>query len=267
MGNVKFIGYFRLVEACGEPGCPVCRCVLNESRGYLDALLYEQVTDPDTRRRIRASWGFCNWHTWMLLEIEQSIFGASIVYEDLVNLALRRTERLRDQAGRPRRRRWLSALVGRRRRSTIPEEYRRRPACPACANAADTEKRCLETLLAFVDDADLELAYARSDGLCLPHLFAAVDRNGERAGALTLVDRTRAKWVKLGQDLGSFVGKHDYRNREPYSAAEVASYTRAFEMLAGAKSLFGNDLHSSEPLRSKSNGRGVRGCWWRGRGR
>jgi len=89
MSEEKFIGYFRLVEACEKPGCPLCRCVTSESHSYLDALLYEQVTDPDTRRAIRAAWGFCNWHTWMLLEIEHSLFGASIIYEDLVTLALR----------------------------------------------------------------------------------------------------------------------------------------------------------------------------------
>lgn len=100
MGEEKFIGYFRVVEACLEPGCPVCRCVTAESRSYLDALLYEQVTDADTRRAIRASWGFCNWHTWMLVEIEHSLFGAAIIYEDLVTLALRRTERLSHRAAR-----------------------------------------------------------------------------------------------------------------------------------------------------------------------
>lgn len=255
MSEQKFIGYFRLVEACGEPGCPVCRCVSTDSRAYLGALLYEQVTDPDTRRRIRASWGFCNWHTWMLLEIEDSIFGASIIYDDLMTLALRRTERLGDQAGRRRRRGWLSTLMGRTRPPAVVEQYGRRPACPACANAADTEKRYVETLVTFIDDGDLQLSYARSDGLCLPHLFAAADAHGESPNVLTLVGRTRAKWAKLGQELGSFVRKHDYQNREPFSPAETASYVRAFEALAGAKHVFGNDLHVSatpRPARSRA---------------
>jgi len=94
MSEGRFVGFFRLVEACAHPGCPVCRCVIRDSRSYLDALLYEQVTDPDTRRAIRASWGFCNWHTWMLLEVEHSIFGSALIYEELVKLALSRTERL-----------------------------------------------------------------------------------------------------------------------------------------------------------------------------
>ncbi|PYM13109.1 MAG: hypothetical protein DMD81_22110, partial [Candidatus Rokuibacteriota bacterium] len=75
----KFIGYFRLLEHCASPGCPVCRSVIDDTRKYLDALLYEQVTDPDTRRRLRTSWGFCNWHAWLLLDVETSLSGAAII--------------------------------------------------------------------------------------------------------------------------------------------------------------------------------------------
>jgi hypothetical protein len=250
MSEEKFIGYFRLIDACEKPGCPLCRCVASESRSYLDALLYEQVTDPDTRRAIRAAWGFCNWHTWMLLEIEHSLFGASIIYEDLVNLALRRTERLGDPARRRGRGGWLAALMRRPRWPMIQELYRKRALCPACTSAADTETRYLETLVRFVDDGDLQAAYARSDGLCLPHLFAALEENAERPEARTLVERTREKWAKVGRDIGSFVCKHDYRNREPYTAEETASYRRAFEMLVGARSVFGNDVHTRRSARA-----------------
>jgi hypothetical protein len=230
MSEEKFVGFFRLVEACRAPGCPVCRCVSDESRGYLAAVLYEQVTDLDTRRAIRASWGFCNRHTWMLREIAGSLFGAAIIYEDLVRLALRRTERL---AGRGRPRRWLDALT--RRRPRILAAYHARAACPACTHAADGERRYLATIVTFIDDGDLQAAYADSDGLCLPHLFAAVAQSGATPGTATLVDRTRRKWRQLRQDIAAFVSKHDYRNDEPFSEAEQAACVRAFEMLAGAR--------------------------------
>jgi hypothetical protein len=244
MSEKKFIGYFRLVEACETPGCPVCRCVIDESRGYLAALLHEQVTDPDTRRALRASWGFCNWHAGMLPEIEHSIFGAAIIYEDLVRLALERTEGLADGGYPPRRRGWLSALRRRPRPGAVVALYRSRPACPACVSAVQLERRYLDTLVRFVDDGDLHAAYARSDGLCVPHLFAALEVGGDRPEVTTLVDRTREKWRTLGRALGSFVAKHDYRNREPYTHAEVAASTRAFDTLTGARSVFGNDIHA-----------------------
>jgi hypothetical protein len=244
-----FIGFFRLVEACAHPGCPVCRCVIRDSHRHLDALLYEQVTDPDTRRAIRASWGFCNWHTWMLLEVEHAIFGSALIYEELVKLALSRTERLDGRADPPRPRGWLSTLLRGPRRSSSVEGYRGRAECPACTAAADTERRYLSTMVASIDDGDLAAAYAQSDGLCVPHLFAVLERDGERREARVLVDRTREKWARLGRELSSFVSKHDYRNREPYTPAEAASSARAFEMLAGARSVFGNDLRASTSTR------------------
>jgi hypothetical protein len=244
MTEERFIGYFRLIDACDASGCPVCRCVVRESRSHLDALLYEQVTDPDTRRAIRASWGFCNWHTWMLREIEQSIFGSAIIYEDLVRLALKRTQHLSDRMARPARSGWLAALLGRRRARAPVDSYRQRAVCPACRNIADAETRYVGTLVGFINEGDLRAAYARSDGLCVPHLFAAVEGNEEVPGARVLVDETRAKWRRLGEELGSFIAKHDYRNREAYTEAEAASTTRAFEVLVGAQGVFGNDVHA-----------------------
>ena len=243
MSEEKFIGYLRLVEACAAPGCPVCWCVIRESRSRLGALLYEQVTDPDTRRALRASWGFCNWHTWMLLEIEHAKFGSAIIYEELVRLALEQTERLGEAAdGRPRHG-WLATLLGWTGHSTAEERYQRRPACPACVTAAETESRYLETLVRHIDDGDVLAAYTRSDGLCVPHLLAAVAASGHWPGARALVARTREKWAMLGRELESFVAKHDYRNREPYTEREATSYARAFDLLAGTKSVFGNDIH------------------------
>jgi len=240
MSEEKFVGYFRLLEACDKPGCPVCRSLVDESHGYLDALLYEQVTDPETRRALRASWGFCHRHTWMLLEVEQSLFGASIIYEDLVGLVLRATEPLDDGRSAPGPARWLAALRRRPRPAAVVERYRGRAACPACVHGADTERRYVDTLVRFLDEGDLQAAYARPDGLCLPHLVAAVEQHPAGTGTRTLVQRTREKWARIGRDIASFVGKHDYRNREPFTPAEVASYRRAFELLVGARHVVGS---------------------------
>jgi hypothetical protein len=247
MREEKFIGFGRLVEACGQSGCPVCRCLIDESRGHLGALLYEQVTDADTRRALRASWGFCNWHTWMLPEVEQSIFGAAIIYEDLVRIALERTADLGEGGPASRRSGW-----GRwwwRRRDAGARPRRRRSPCPVCVTTAESEGRYLDTLVRFADDGDLQAAYAGSDGLCLSHLLAALETAEPGAGTRWLVTRTRERWARLGRELESFVAKHDYRNREPYTEAEADSYTRAFGMLAGARGVFGNDLsRSGRPL-------------------
>lgn len=234
----QFVGYFQLVEACAQPGCPVCRLLVAESRAHLRGLLYEQVTDVETRRGLRRSWGFCNWHTWMLPEVEAaSALGAAILCEDLVTRAVRRTEHL-PRGPRPGAfRRWLGAL--RRRRSAPVGLHEPRVSCPACVDAARAEAHYLQALARFLDDEILGAAYARSDGLCVPHVILAVEQGS--ANVDTLVARTRDAWARVGRDLAAFVAKHDHRNQEPYTDAEVTSRTRALEMLAGAPGVFGRE--------------------------
>ena len=133
----KFIGYFRLVDACALAGCPLCRCVEENGRRHLDAIMYEQVNDPDTRLRLHASWGFCNWHTWMLPEIGNSASGAAVVYEDVIRLVLRRAHRFRDRAWSSRPVSWIGRILGSAPRSALGRLYRRRKPCPVCAWSAE----------------------------------------------------------------------------------------------------------------------------------
>jgi hypothetical protein len=59
----------------------------------------------------------------------------------------------------------------------------------------------------------------------------------------TLLEETLAKWRRVHEDLVSFEAKHDYRNTTAYTDTDATSYRRAFELMAGAPRLFGNDLH------------------------
>jgi len=232
----KFIGDLKLMEACRRGGCPVCGYVRQESRNQLDALLYGHVTDPDTRRRLRESWGLCNWHTWMLLDVDTSLFGASIVYEDLLREAI---DRVDGMPGSTRGRGFFSWLTRRGGADARPA------SCSFCLTAAEHERQCLLTFMKFVDDGDLQAAYASSDPMCLPHLVRAVELAPGSAELRVLVDRTIKKWKAIRSDLRSFIEKHDYRNEAAYTKEDAASYARAFEILAGANGLFGNDLRQS----------------------
>ena len=236
----KFIGYFRLVDACPQGGCVVCRCIEEDGRRHLDAILYEQVNDPDTRHRLHASWGFCNWHTWMLLDVPNAASGAAIIYEDLIRMFLHRVGRLRDRVPT------AASVWGRlrgRRRPALVELHRRRRPCPVCAWCAEAETGYLLTLVRFVDDPQFARAYAKSDGICVPHMLSALELSAGTPGLACLLDRTLAKWEELRKNLDRFISKHDYRNCEAFTEAEASSYRRAFEMLGGRRGVWGNDIH------------------------
>lgn len=243
----KFIGFFRLADACDRPGCPVCRCLQFDAEQYLEGLLYEQVNDPDTRKRLYSSWGFCSWHAWMLPKTPDPAFGSSIIYADLLRLAIERLERrsLRRVLGLHGRLAWLRRLLAKRRPPVLVELYGRRASCPACQATADSETRYLHAALQFVDDPQFDIAYERSPGLCVPHAIRALElAAGPRADRL--ITRTLSKWAELRRDLSGFVAKHDYRNIEPFTEAEGTGYLRAFETLVGASGVFGNDAHRGQ---------------------
>ena len=80
--------YFKLFDRLDQPGCPICGIVIDDSRAYLDSVLYERVTDVPTREGLRESFGLCNPHTWLLREVPASSapdLGFAIIARDLLN--------------------------------------------------------------------------------------------------------------------------------------------------------------------------------------
>lgn len=242
----KFLGYFRLLDACERTGCPVCTCLDEEGRRAVATLLSEHVTDLHTRRRLRASWGLCNGHTWMLLDAGTVATGAAILYEDLLRVCRARVDTLRGPGSvSSRLRRWLRLGDARRRRRPegFVHAYRARARCPVCAALCVTEARYVAAVVEWADDARFAEAYGRSTGLCLPHLVLAAETAPAAPTLPAILDTTLAKWDDLRGDLGRFVAKNEYRSTAPISEREADSYRRAFDVLAGRRHLFGTDLH------------------------
>ncbi|MBN1870568.1 MAG: hypothetical protein JW847_08345, partial [Candidatus Omnitrophica bacterium] len=50
--------YFNFIDACKKKHCPICYLCRRSVTLYLDGLLYERVTDPDTVKTMQASGGF-----------------------------------------------------------------------------------------------------------------------------------------------------------------------------------------------------------------
>ncbi|HEV8306112.1 MAG TPA: DUF6062 family protein [Methylomirabilota bacterium] len=241
----KFIAYFHLLDACGKPRCPVCRCLHETTFRALDGLLYEQVTDPATRGILDRSWGFCAWHAWMSTEVGNAGLGIAIIYQDLLG-------RLRDRLNGTQRELRESPVLGVWRRL-----FGRRPSvgflraratrrrCPLCEMVGSAETGYLQTLLDHIQDPDFDRAYARSTGVCLPHLTLALARFPRHAGAVLLLGQALRRLDRLAEHLAGFIGKHDYRKHAPFTDEEAASWTNALDFVAGHPKLFGNEIPRS----------------------
>ena len=71
-----------------------------------------------------------------------------------------------------------------------------RARCPACLAASEAETNHLSTLKRFADDRELQDAYQRSDGYCIPHYRL-----------ITAELESVPQWLLIGQsdELRSFV--------------------------------------------------------------
>ncbi|MCJ7737344.1 MAG: hypothetical protein MUQ10_08545, partial [Anaerolineae bacterium] len=60
--------YADMVEACQEPGCPMCRLMFGVMHSYMDSVMNEYVVDILARADMRDARGYCKRHAWYLPE-------------------------------------------------------------------------------------------------------------------------------------------------------------------------------------------------------
>jgi len=198
----RHAGEHDLVEAFGQPGCPVCRLSTESVDAYLTAVCYEQVNDLDLREQLRSAGGFCRAHAERFLRQRLGQLAAAIVYRDVLSTARKRIAASLGQRARSK----LSALFGGRaiRRATDSG-----PRCPGCEAEEDADRRYLGLLCDRLPDPTVLERYRAGDGLCLPHLDRALqsDTDGARILGKVAVDMLG---VIVGQ-LDDYIRKHDYR--------------------------------------------------------
>ncbi len=237
----KFIAYFQLLEAFKEAGCPVCTLVEQGALKTLDGLMYEQVNDPYTRQRLVESHGFCNWHAWMLPSVHNSSLGAALIYRHLLGETLEHLQTtLRDTRPRSRWQRLRERLAGPRDEGLPILTWRRKRArCYLCTFARRSEQDDLRTILEFISEPEFAEAFARSSGLCLPHLYAAMAIGRDHPNLRALVAAHEARWKDLVWELEEFSRKFDYRYVDEVKGRESSSWHRVLEVFVGRAGFFG----------------------------
>ncbi len=219
--------YQELQEMLQQPGCPICHVGRKVARGQLDALLYDSVTDRDSRDKLTNSLGFCSMHSRDLLTFPGERLGATIIEWALLREAQRRLRASGPAAGAS----WRQRLLG---QPSASSALAADDPCPVCANQAKLEARSLEELLEHLV-GDLETPLAAAGGLCWPHLELAMRSASDARVHGVLVSLHDQVWQGLIEQMGEFIRKRDYRySQETISDQETAAVERAIETLTGA---------------------------------
>lgn len=233
---MKPFGYYDLIEACGQPGCPLCRQAQSAEHHFLDALLYEYANAYEVHQKVRASRGLCPRHAWQLTEFKEGVLGVAVLYDQALDETLTRLngDSAPVSAARGMLERWLGPTPG----SGLAAQLAPTTPCLACEHLADVERRSVAILDDALADEQFLAAFAGSDGLCLPHFMAALDSVRERQRALRLTNIQRDIWTRLQAELRRFIDRHGDRAGDSHLATmghEADSWRRTVAALAGKR--------------------------------
>jgi hypothetical protein len=228
---------YKLLDACREQGCPVCRLEQQGVERYLDSQLYENVNSPKWRDHLRLSLGFCHEHA--ALAVDKRLgdpLGFSILYRDVINSVLHGWNEDRKLARSPRG--WTSML------RQVPEQVRARvermlfaitprKSCPVCEHRDEMIRNTLRVLVEALKTPEMVSALQASEGLCLPHLRLALGHIRDQSVCETLLTIQRSKLEAVKAELDEFIRKNDYRYAGEGFGKEGDAWLRAIGMVVG----------------------------------
>ena len=235
--------YFKLFDRLDGPGCPICGIVIDDSRAYLDSVLYERVTDVPTREGLRESFGLCNPHTWLLRDLPASTapdLGFAIIARDLLN-------RFRDTAGAPPVTGWRALRSWLARTASSLRTRLKRTTCPACVVAGRSESVHLRQLLDLLGDETFSGKYRDSSGICIPHFLVAGETHAGHPRFAELREHQVRAAQSLHDTLDRFTEKHDHRAQEEITPAEARAWIDAMEFLVGKRGVFNGERYNPSP--------------------
>lgn len=227
-----------LAEALQKPDCAICRLVERDLHQYVDGFFYESITVVERRAEIRAARGFCPAHGAILAGHSRTL-GTAIIHHDVLNDVLRSFPDAEREIRESRSTNLADALrrLLKSTQQTAMNALRPRRSCVLCTHERHQERVVLETLLEGLrSDGPVRTAFITSDGLCLPHLQAALEKRSVRAeSARTLIELQGNIMHRLRADLALFIHKHNGSYESSAIGDESRAPARATRMVSGRK--------------------------------
>ena len=215
--------YADMVEACQEPGCPLCRLMFGVMHSYMDSVMNEYVIDIPARAEMRDARGYCKRHAWYLPEGRGRVLGIAIIHDDIVKNVVRAIDAKNPKRG------------ARRRAQDLLKRAAASAECPACIYERKMEEVTTRAMLKYLHDDDFVDALRSSSGLCLSHFYQALDAVRDDVAFDRLIDIERAALADLQGELAEFIRKSDYRFQHEGFGKEGDSWLRAIAQVSGEK--------------------------------
>jgi len=213
--------YADTVEACQEPGCPMCHLMFGVMHSYMDSVMNEYVIDIPARAEMRDARGYCKRHAWYLPEGRGRVLGIAIIHDDIVKNVIRAIDAKNPKHG------------ARRRAQDLLKRASASAECPACIYERKMEEVTTRAMLKYLHDDDFMDTLRASSGLCLNHFYQALNLVRDKIAFQRLVEIERATLAELQGELAEFIRKRDYRFSHEGFGKEGDSWLRAVAHVSG----------------------------------
>ena len=224
-----------LQDGLSSGECPICYSSRKTTRRYIHSFLYEGMMSSLARQGFLDGGGFCREHFWQAKAIENECwadgFGVAILCENLLSAFVKDLEKA-DKIRAGLKTRFLKVRRrGRRRKTHFPPG----PQGPACDIARSTGDHYLKTLEELLDDSDFCEDYRRSTGLCLSHVYVAIESWTSETAVESVRRLANSQVNQLINELREFERKHDYQYKHEPRGSEWSPPERAIDFLVGRK--------------------------------
>ncbi|MEM3404253.1 MAG: DUF6062 family protein [Nitrososphaeria archaeon] len=208
----KDIFYVLLKDAILKEDCPICFLLNKGKERWIDNLLYEHVTDPNTREKIRND-GFCRRHLWDIFSYSNNHpgldgLGISIIMQDV-----------------------LESQIGKLIRAENDDKFWG-DKCILCKLIAESEENYLASLISWLEAELLEVYKASPSILCLNH-FRSVSGKIKYEHKELLLKIQLDKLEELNRNLKSFISKSAWDANESPTFKEASAKELAGKVLRG----------------------------------
>ncbi|MGA9407872.1 MAG: DUF6062 family protein [Bacteroidota bacterium] len=233
--NKRSIPWVRLEEGLHASGCPLCEIVLKASRKHLNSLLYEYVNDVSVRKKLHASFGFCNHHSWLAKEVEHELNSdgqhLGTLHESVLHGELRlireASEITRSTKQKP---------IGAKKKSADPaiqqlvKTMEPQGECLLCMSDKHTEEFYASQFVLMYSDEEFRILFeAESLLMCRPHFLSIMREAHDPAVIDYFLHQQSMKLQRLYDRLKLFLEKHDVRYQYEPHGKEWASWLETLE--------------------------------------
>jgi hypothetical protein len=201
--------------------CPICTA---QSQAVFEFFVHWQYTfmrSEAARQALADSRGFCPVHTWQF----EKIASPMTVSEGFVSVVEAQIAQLYDLLESPAKE-WANRL------ERLPTQV---DSCAACRILKETENEQIQQFLTEIAEDGARERYARSLGLCLPHLDAVIATCTDQEISRFLIGVQIRTLEQISEDMRSFTLKREVLRRDLLNSDETNAWVRALAQLVGER--------------------------------